>query len=135
MSFSPRRSSFCRSLGAILLLCWAGGASSPRARCQPAAAHGAAVRLRAVGDIMLAGPMAQVMGRQGRGYPFAAMRATLRGADITFGNLECSVSTRGAPIPKKFNFRADPQDLPVLKENGFKIVSVANNHAWDFGRE
>ena len=93
------------------------------------------VHLRAVGDIMLADPIASVMRRRGQEYPFAAMRPYLRGADITFGNLECSVSNRGMPIPKKFNFRADPRSIWVLKANGFKIVSVANNHSWDYGRE
>ncbi len=93
------------------------------------------VHLRAVGDILLAGPMARVLRREGRDYPFARMHDTLRGADLTFGNLECCLSRRGAPIPKQFNFRGDPEDAAVLKANGFAIVSLANNHAWDFGRD
>ncbi len=84
---------------------------------------------------MLARDVENCMARKGRGYPFAAMRPLLRNADISFGNLECCASTRGAPIPKQFNFRARPADVRVLAENGFTIVSLANNHAWDYGRD
>jgi poly-gamma-glutamate capsule biosynthesis protein CapA/YwtB (metallophosphatase superfamily) len=93
------------------------------------------VTLRAVGDIMLAGPMEQLMAKRGRGYPFALMKPTLRQADIAFGNLECSVANGGEPIEKQFTFRADPRRVRVLAESGFTIVSVANNHAWDYGRD
>ena len=93
------------------------------------------VHLRAVGDIMLARDVESCMARNGRGYPFAAMRPLLRSADVTFGNFECCASLRGQPIPKQFNFRARPADVRVLAENGFTIVSLANNHAWDYGRD
>ncbi len=98
-------------------------------------AAGQTVTLRAVGDILLGGPMGELMARKGRGYPFAFMKPTLRSADIAFGNLECCISDRGSPIPKQYNFRASPRRTSVLAEVGFKMVSVANNHAWDFGRE
>lgn len=112
---------------ALLLVCLFSPGSTP--------AHAQTVHLRAVGDILLGGPMTRVLERSGRSYPFQAMRATLRAADITFGNLECSMSARGKPIPKQFNFRANPRFAPVLAENGFTIVSAANNHTWDYGRE
>ena len=121
-SFRLRIDSF-----ALSLLCLLRMANSPE--------YAQTVHLRAVGDILLGGPMARVLEQKGRAYPFKAMRSTLRATDITFGNFECSMSTRGKPIPKQFNFRADPQYAPVLKENGFTIVSTANNHTWDYGRE
>ena len=94
-----------------------------------------AVTLCAVGDIMLAGPMGDLMAKRGRGYPFAAMKPTLRRADIAFGNLECAVANGGQPIEKKYRFRADPRRVRVLAESGFTLVSLANNHAWDYGRD
>lgn len=112
----------------FILLCLFGSLLSPPVPAQ-------SVRLRAVGDIMLARDVGQRMAQKGRDYPFAAMRPLLRSADITFGNLECCVSTRGQPIPKQFNFRADPGVVKALAENGFRIVSLANNHAWDYGRD
>ena len=97
--------------------------------------QGQTVRLRAVGDIMLAGPMEELMQRKGRDYPFAKMQPTLRGADIVFGNCECCIATCGSPILKQFNFRACPEGALALRESGFTIVNLANNHAWDYGRE
>jgi poly-gamma-glutamate capsule biosynthesis protein CapA/YwtB (metallophosphatase superfamily) len=93
------------------------------------------VRLLAVGDIMLAGPMGDFMAKRGRGTPFAAMKPVFRRADIVFGNLECAVASGGQPIEKKFQFRADPRRVSVLAESGFTVVSLANNHAWDYGRD
>lgn len=82
----------------------------------------------------MAGPMGRLMQVKGRDYPFARMAPRLRRADIAFGNLECAVATTGQPIPKQFNFRADPSTLEALVNAGFDIVSLANNHAWDYGR-
>ncbi|HZT44260.1 MAG TPA: CapA family protein [Chthonomonadaceae bacterium] len=96
--------------------------------------QGQTVRLRAVGDIMLAGPMGGMIQRKGRGYPFAKMRSTLRAAADVFGNCECCIATCGSPIPKQFNFRACPDGALALRESGFTIVNLANNHAWDYGR-
>lgn len=93
------------------------------------------VRIVAVGDICLAGGVDRKMRSRGRGYPFAAMRDTLRSADIAFGNLECVLAHGGGPIPKKYNFRGRPIGALALAEAGFDIVSVANNHTLDFGRE
>jgi poly-gamma-glutamate capsule biosynthesis protein CapA/YwtB (metallophosphatase superfamily) len=93
------------------------------------------VRLVAVGDIMMAGPMAKLMDQKGRGYPFAPLKPTLRQADIAFGNLECSVSVGGEPLEKQFTFQVDPRRVRVLAESGFDIVSLANNHTWDYGRD
>lgn len=84
---------------------------------------------------MLAGPMGQVLAKRGRDYPFHAMKPILRHADIAFGNLECCIATCGRPIPKQFNFRAAPTGALAVAEAGFTIVSLANNHAWDYGRE
>ena len=93
------------------------------------------VHLIAVGDINLANPIARLMKQKGRGYPFSVLKPILQKADIAFGNLECSVAAIGMPIEKQFTFRAEPQILPVLRESGFDIVSLANNHAWDYGRD
>ena len=93
------------------------------------------VTLVAVGDILFAGAMGRLMKTKGMDYPFAKMRKILRNADVTFGNLECCASKQGAPLDKKFTFRADPALVPALSRNGFKVVSLANNHTWDYGRD
>jgi poly-gamma-glutamate synthesis protein (capsule biosynthesis protein) len=57
-------------------------------------------------------------------------------ADLFLLNLECCVSERGAPIAepgKPFFFRAPPTAAGRLAELGVAAVSLANNHALDFG--
>jgi poly-gamma-glutamate capsule biosynthesis protein CapA/YwtB (metallophosphatase superfamily) len=62
--------------------------------------------------------------------------AVLRDADITVLNLECCISDRGAPIQlagKPFFFRAPPRAVELLVHLGVDCVTLANNHALDFG--
>ena len=59
-------------------------------------------------------------------------------ADLFVLNLECAISDRGAPWPdpaKPFFFRAPPVAVDVLRHLGVRCVSLANNHALDFGAE
>ena len=57
-------------------------------------------------------------------------------ADTFFLNLECCISTRGSPWPehgKPFFFRAPPNAVETLNHLGVSCVTLANNHALDFG--
>lgn len=55
-------------------------------------------------------------------------------ADIMMLNNEFAYSTRGTKTPdKSYTFRADPSRVNILKEMGVDIVSLANNHALDYG--
>ena len=64
---------------------------------------------------------------------FAAVTKALRSADIAFGNLETPVSEGGTPIDKWINMRMPPALLADVVDMGFDIVTLANNHMWDFG--
>jgi len=58
----------------------------------------------------------------------------MNNADIFMLNNEFAYSTRGARIKEKsFTFRAHPKRVEILKEMGADIVSLANNHALDYG--
>lgn len=58
----------------------------------------------------------------------------MRDADIMMLNNEFAYSTRGTKTPNKsYTFRADPSRVGILKEMGVDIVSLANNHALDYG--
>lgn len=83
------------------------------------------------GDVMLdRGPGHAV----GKGVdPFAKLATTLHDADIAVCNLECVIAEGGEPERKAYTFRARPRCVPVLKRH-FTAVSVANNHALDYGR-
>jgi poly-gamma-glutamate capsule biosynthesis protein CapA/YwtB (metallophosphatase superfamily) len=59
-------------------------------------------------------------------------------ADLFVLNLECCISERGEPWPapgKPFFFRAPPAAAEALAILGVDCVSLANNHALDFGEE
>ena len=108
-------------------------ASTARAASQPSAAV-RPVSILAVGDICLAKGVETAMKQRGRAYPFAALKKKLREPDITVGNLECCLSLRGVAVPKKYNFRGHPRGALALAEAGFDVVSLANNHALDYGK-
>ena len=60
----------------------------------------------------------------------------MRTADICMINNEFPYSNGGSPIPnKKFTFRADPSTAEFLTLLGVDIVTLANNHAYDYGEE
>ncbi len=58
----------------------------------------------------------------------------MNSADIMMLNNEFAYSTRGTKtLDKSYTFRADPSRVEILKEMGVDIVSLANNHALDYG--
>jgi hypothetical protein len=58
----------------------------------------------------------------------------MNAADIMMLNNEFAYSTRGTKTPdKSYTFRADPSRVDILHEMGVDIVSLANNHALDYG--
>jgi len=85
-----------------------------------------------VGDVMLDnGPgHAVASGRD----PFTACAELLLDADFTVGNLECVLGHGGKQVLKSYTFRA-AEDSPRFLARYFSAVSVANNHALDFGPE
>jgi len=91
--------------------------------------------IAAVGDIMLDGSAREIMQEHGYDFAFEKMRPWLKKADIAFGNLEGPLTTRGTPAPdKKYLFRSPPDKVAAaLKEAGFDVVSLANNHSLDYG--
>lgn len=92
------------------------------------------VTLVAVGDILMHEDVRRAAVVQG-GFEALWEEAVplFRGADLVFGNLESPVAPLlGEPgMPYLFNA---PEDLPgALRRSGFRILSTANNHAYDQG--
>ncbi len=94
------------------------------------------LRLCAVGDLNLDRRVTGVGLLQGDTlYPFRPLLESLRGADITFGNLESPIADDATPVPDSGGvFAAPPLAALALARAGFDIVSTANNHAWDGGQ-
>jgi poly-gamma-glutamate synthesis protein (capsule biosynthesis protein) len=92
------------------------------------------VTISFVGDVMLASRVGALAAERGTEWVLAGVSKTLRGDDLTIANLECAVATCGARAAKKYTFRANPALLPGLRRAGIEAVSLANNHALDYGR-
>lgn len=57
-------------------------------------------------------------------------------SDLMVANSEFTVSNRGNPMPGKlYTFRAKPERLSIYEEMGVDLVTLANNHVYDFGRD
>lgn len=59
----------------------------------------------------------------------------IKSYDIMFANLEGPASDKGRDLGNLYSFRMNPSIIPALKGAGISIVSVANNHVGDYGRE
>lgn len=92
--------------------------------------------LAAAGDVTFGDAVATAIASRGPRYPWLSVASTLRGADLATANLECTVSTRGFPVPNKpFTFRGPPSAIEAAAEfAGLDVLSVANNHSLDYGR-
>ena len=95
----------------------------------------AKVHFCAVGDVLLDRGVRTMIKREGLDYPFKFVKDTIKNYDLAFCNLECPVCTNGYPLNKLYCFRADTSFINSVVGAGFNIISVANNHTLDWGRE
>jgi len=96
------------------------------------------ITIFAVGDIMLDRGVEYEVKKEGNGdfkFPFLRIADYLKRADILFGNLESVISDKGAKVGSIYSFRAEPEAINGLTYAGLDILSVANNHIFDYGRE
>jgi len=64
---------------------------------------------------------------------FGPAAAVLSAPDLTMVNLETSISVGGRPEAKSFTFQAPPSAFAALRAAGVDLVTMANNHAADYG--
>ena len=96
-----------------------------------------AATIALAGDTMLGRAVAGSLMRD-RAAPLVAPDVVqqLASADAVVLNLECCISDGGTPFPdpaKRFFFRAPPVAADRLAELGVDAVTLANNHALDYG--
>ncbi len=94
------------------------------------------MRLALAGDTMLGRQVASAIVRSDR--PPLADEVVVAAAegDLFVVNLECCISDRGQRWPepsKPFFFRAPPEAAELLAQAGVDCVTLANNHALDYG--
>lgn len=104
--------------------------------CGTARSHAAPViSLVAAGDVMLDRGVAKRIQANGLDWPFEKVAPVIRSADLAFCNLECPLSADGQKIHKPVCFKANPAYAKGVAGAGFDVVSIANNHSLDCGRE
>jgi len=88
----------------------------------------------AVGDVMLGWQVGRKIVRKGPAAPWVHIKRYFDQADIVVANLECVISDRGEPWRSKLiHLRTPLAAADSLVAGGVDVVSVANNHALDFG--
>ncbi len=100
------------------------------------------VSIASVGDMMIGTDFPQNHLPDDDGVSFLTdVTPVLSAADIAFGNLEGVLIEGGEPAKKCKNpnacylFRSPPRYAAHYRDAGFDVMSLANNHARDFGEE
>jgi poly-gamma-glutamate synthesis protein (capsule biosynthesis protein) len=122
------------TLTAILTLAACDTAPPPAGSTTGSASPGgpAEVTLAFAGDVHFADRTARLLDNPATA--FGSISSTLSAADLAMINLETAVTTRGTPEPKRYHFRAPARAYDAVKAAGIDVVSIANNHAMDYGR-
>lgn len=92
------------------------------------------IKLSAVGDILLNSSHFDSLDGKFTDL-LNGISSEFKDQDIVFGNLETPLTSKGKPIPNKCCLRSNPESISALEEAGFNILSIANNHMFDFGVE
>jgi len=92
--------------------------------------------LVAGGDVNLGRKVGQRILRDAAFDPFVGIRPVLSRADIAFANLESPLSDQNGETEdrSRLAFVGPPAGAGLLARAPFHVVSVANNHAWDYER-
>lgn len=93
-----------------------------------------------VGDVMLDRSIRSAITKKGSAYVFGGVAPLLQSADLTVGNLEGPVTNNpstsyGSAIggPDNYTFTFPTTSPALLTSYGFDVVSIGNNHIFDFG--
>ncbi|MBN1171931.1 MAG: CapA family protein [Micromonosporaceae bacterium] len=110
----------------------AGSPSSSIGIAPTGPAAGTELTLAFAGDVHFTGRTATLLRKPSTA--FGKIIPALSGADLTILNLETAVTQRGTAQPKTYTFRAPATTFDALRAAGVDAVSLANNHALDFGQ-
>jgi len=91
-----------------------------------------------VGDVMLGRLVNEALKEMPPAYPWGDTLSLFHEAGARLCNLECALTDRGTPwsaTPKAFHFQSDAKNVETLTVAHIDAVSLANNHALDYGYE
>lgn len=99
------------------------------------------ITIKAVGDIVAGTnfPSYRLPRNPNQLFP-KTVRDKLKNSDILFGNYESTLTnhpytTKDTTKGAVFAFRSPPEYATLFSQVGFDVMSVANNHAMDFGKK
>ena len=91
-----------------------------------------------LGDTLLGDRYTGLLRERGYGYAFEGIAHLLACADLVVANLEGVLTDEARELPgthhrQRYWLRADPESAAVMAQAGIRVVSLANNHALDYG--
>ncbi|MDJ0959835.1 MAG: CapA family protein [Acidimicrobiia bacterium] len=98
------------------------------------ASDAGSVRLLFAGDVMLGRRVGPVAAAEGAEF-MEAVRFVVSSSDFAAANLESPLTERPHVADTPNQLAAEPDLAPLLRGAGFDVMSVANNHATDSGRQ
>ena len=90
------------------------------------------IRILGAGDVAFQTAPTPRLGERLSRYRLDLERRT---SVLFYGNLELPLTSRGRPADKPVPFRGPPEGAAALRAMGFDVLTLANNHALDYGAE
>ncbi|WP_433178385.1 CapA family protein [Actinoallomurus sp. CA-150999] len=125
-------------LAGVAAACGGGGGDAkrpPRASAPSGQTAGGAddgpITVGFAGDVHFNGPLAKRLADPATAL--GPIISELKRPDLMMVNLETAITTRGKKAPKQFTFRAPASAFDALRSAGIDVVTMANNHAMDYG--
>lgn len=88
------------------------------------------------GDICPDNDYKRLYGYNGNSVFDEKIKSLVKKSGLVVGNLECPSTKSNSPITKCGPvLKAEPEDIVYLKEFGFDVLSLANNHILDYGED
>ena len=100
------------------------------------AAQSDALSVVLAGHVMLGRMVNDALKTKPQSYPWGDTLPLFERADVAVVNLECVIGDGGVPwkkTSKVYHFRSDAKNVEALQAASIDFVSLANNHALDYG--
>lgn len=90
--------------------------------------------IASVGDMLIGDQAQRRLDRNGYDFPFRSTGRLLEGADLVMGNLEAPITLHDELYypDKKWFYKQQPEVAAALRDAGFDVLALANNHALDY---
>ncbi|OGC93182.1 hypothetical protein A2899_00005 [Candidatus Amesbacteria bacterium RIFCSPLOWO2_01_FULL_49_25] len=110
------------------------GVATPRVTPVKRVEQPVTISIAVTGDVLLARSVnAKMVELNDFTYPWKNVAEKLRGADVTYINLETPLTTDCRPTMEGMTFCGDVRGVQGLKFAGVDVANLANNHACNYG--